>query len=94
MSIEKDKDTKELAKEIVNAWNQPLENERDEEMKRIDGGCGKRVELIVSLLFGLLLLWWVMAAARGKATSPKRRQEKTDKPNGRREREDKRVELS
>ena len=33
MSIEKDKDTKELAKEIVNAWNQPLENESDEEFK-------------------------------------------------------------
>ena len=28
---EKDKATKELAKEIVNAWNQPLDNESDEE---------------------------------------------------------------
>ena len=33
MSIERDKDTKELAKEIVNAWNQPLDNESDEEFK-------------------------------------------------------------
>jgi|TARA_B100001057_G_scaffold42981_1_gene38440 hypothetical protein len=30
---EKDKATKELAKEIVNAWNQPLDNETEEEFK-------------------------------------------------------------
>ena len=30
----KDKDTKELAQAIVNAWNQPLENETKQQFKK------------------------------------------------------------